>query len=123
MFTISLIIIGGCFGAIATYYLQKIGLNAVIASCIVGLVGALIGYFFKTEDITYVIFAGSFVGMTAISITSLPIICIAGTLCGVLYLFTENHFIGYGGKLGAIAFVSLIIVSSLFWMFRKNLAG
>ena len=115
-----LIIIGGCLGAIGTFQLQKVGLSPVVASCGIGLLGALIGYLMKNEDLAMVIFAGSFVGMTTVSIATLSIMLIAGLACGVLYVLTEPIFVGYGGKLGAIAFVSVAIVLGLFMVFPKE---
>lgn len=105
-----LIVVGGMLGALATFYLQKWGLHAVLASCLVGLVGYLIAYLVQQEDLALVIFAGTFVGMTAVSIATLPIILLAGTICGLLFILTEPFFMGYGGKLGAIAFVSVGVV-------------
>jgi hypothetical protein len=105
-----LIIIGGCLGAISAFQLQKLGFNPIVASCLVGLAGTLIGTLLKTEDLALVIFAGSFVGMTAVSITSFPLILLAGLICGILYLIAEPIFDGYGGKLGAMAFVSVVVV-------------
>ena len=120
MLTTIFIIIGGCLGAIGTFQLQKIGLSPVVASCAVGLLGALIGYLMKNEDLAMVIFAGSFVGMTTVSIASFPIMLIAGLACGVLYVLSEPIFVGYGGKLGAIAFVSVAIVLGLFMVLSKE---
>lgn len=120
MLTSILIIIGGCLGALGTFQLQKSGLSPVVASCIVGLFGALIGYWMNSEDLSMVIFAGSFVGMTAVSIASFPIILLAGISCGIVYLLSEPIFVGYGGKLGATAFVSVLIVLFLFWVIGKN---
>lgn len=105
-----LIVVGGILGTLATFYLQKWGLHAVLASCFVGLVGYLIAYLIQQEDLALVVFAGTFVGMTAVSMVSFPMILLAGGLCGLLFIFTEPFFIGYGGKLGAIAFVSVGVV-------------
>lgn len=120
MITSALIISGGCLGAVGAFQLQKAGLSPVVASCIVGLLGALVGYFMNTEDVAMVIFAGSFVGMTTFSIASLPIILLAGLACGILYLLSEPFFVGYGGKLGAIAFISVAIVFLTYWAFKKE---
>lgn len=120
MLTTILIIIGGCLGALGTFQLQKVGLSPVVASCVIGLLGALTGYLMKNEDLAMVIFAGSFVGMTTVSIASLPIMLIAGLACGILYVLTEPIFVGYGGKLGAIAFVSVAIVLGLFMILPKE---
>lgn len=119
MITILLILIGGIFGAIGAFQLQKMGLDPVVSSCIIGLVGYLVGYFTNNEDLALVIFAGSFVGMTAVSIATVPMMLVAGILCGLLFIVTEPIFGGYGGKLGAIAFVSVGVVLLIF-QFSKN---
>lgn len=120
MLTTLLIILGGCLGAIGTFQLQKVGLSPVVASCGVGLLGALFGYLMKNEDLAMVIFAGSFVGMTTVSIATIPIMLIAGLACGILYVLAEPIFVGFGGKLGAIAFVSVGIVLGLFMILPKE---
>ncbi len=114
MITSIFIIIGGIFGAVGAFQLQKWGLHPVVASCIVGLVGYLVAYFTQKENLALVVFAGSFVGMTAASIATSPMILVAGTICGLLFIVTEPIFDGYGGKLGAIAFVSVGVVFLLF---------
>lgn len=120
MITTLFIILGGCLGAIGTFQLQKMGLSAVVASCLIGLLGALVGFGMKNEDLAMVIFAGSFVGMTAVSVATLPIIISAGLACGILYVLAEPIFEGYGGKLGAIAFVSVAVIILLFSLFGKD---
>lgn len=115
MATSVLIIIGGILGALGTFQLQKVGVSPVVASCSIGLLGALIGYWMNSEDLAMVIFAGTFVGMTTVSIASFPIMLLAGLACGILYLLAEPIFVGYGGKLGAIAFISVVVVLFLFW--------
>jgi len=120
MLTTSLIILGGCLGAYGTFQLQKMGLSPVIASCIIGLIGALIGYGWGNEDISMVIFAGSFVGMTSITLASVPVILIAGLGCGLLYWLSLPLFEGFGGKLGALAFISLSLV---LFLWGANKAG
>lgn len=110
MITGIMILFGGCAGAVSTYYIQKMGCTPVIASCLIGLAGALLGYLVDSEDLAMVIFAGTFVGMTTVSIATLPIMVSGGLLCGILYLLTAPLFEGYGGKLGAIAFISLLVV-------------
>jgi len=120
MLTSVLIVLGGCLGAFGAFQLQKTGLSPVIASCIVGIIGALIGYALHSEDLPMVIFAGSFVGMTAVGMASLPIILLAGLSCGILYLLAAPVFVGYGGKLGTIAFISVTIVFTFYWIIGKD---
>lgn len=119
MLTTLLIVLGGCLGAYATYQIQRFGLSPVVASCLVGLIGAVIAYFLKNEDLAMVIFAGSFVGMTAATVASTPMIILAGLTCGLLYAASTHLFDGYGGKLGALAFISVGLILLLFWLFKK----
>ncbi|MEK7580295.1 MAG: hypothetical protein AAB465_01640 [Patescibacteria group bacterium] len=114
---IFLIVLGGASGAVITFLLQKYGVSAVIASSLVGLSGALVGFLISNTHLPAVVFAGSFVGMTALHMASLPLIIIAGVGVGLLYSVSLNILPGYGGRLGAIAFiitVAVIWVSSFF---------
>ena len=69
-----LILLGGLLGSVATFSLQKAGISAVIASCIVGLVGALAGHLLKNDHLALIVFAGTFVGMSSTSVGSWPVI-------------------------------------------------
>ncbi len=115
-----LMILGGAVGAGLTFLLQRYGVSAVVASSLIGLAGAAVGFFLSDTALPAVIFAGSFVGMTALSVTSLPFILIAGAGSGILYLLMVafNVFPGYGGRLGTIAFIATVLVlwlASFFW--------
>ena len=114
-----LLVLGGAFGAVGAFQFQKWGVNPVVASCLIGLLGAIIGYFLGNEELTLVVFAGSFVGMTSVSLGTFPMVFFAGLICGVLYILMLPFFDGYGGKLGAIAFVSLTIVLSFIWIGKE----
>lgn len=117
-----LLIIAGAFGAIATYILQRFGLSIVVASCIVGLLGAMTGHFLELPQLSIVIFAGSFVGMTSTAIGSIPLILLAGALTGLFFKLSSNIFVGFGGRLGTIAFLSTVLSFYLFLAVKKVLA-
>ncbi len=104
-----ILVLGSSAGAIATFILQKNGFSAVVASSIIGLIGAGIGHYFSMPNLTAVIFAGSFVGMTNISLGSMTNISAAGVLTGLIYSLSLNIFSGLGGRLGTIAFISTTI--------------
>ncbi|HDQ44740.1 MAG TPA: hypothetical protein ENN17_04460 [bacterium] len=80
-----ILIIGGAGGALGTFLLQKYGLAAVIASCLVGLTGALIEHLVKLPHLAPVVFTGSFVGMTGLAIGTWPLIATARCFAGFLY--------------------------------------
>jgi len=108
MYQTILILIGGLLGAIGTFSLQKAGLSAVVASCCIGLLGALVGHLLKNDHLTLIIFAGSFVGMTSTSWGTWPMMAIGGLLAGGVYLLSLEVFAGFGGRLGTIAFLSTL---------------
>ena len=109
-----ILILGGIGGAVFTFLLQKAGCSAVVASCIVGLIGALIGHFTLSTHLPLIVFCGSFVGMTSLTLGSIPLMILGGALCGLVYKISLNVFAGYGGRLGTIAFISTVISVYLF---------
>ncbi len=79
----------------------------VLGSSLVGIVGTFI--FYKNKEIQAAIYCGSFAGMTDpvlfYSWIELIIISIIG---GMILFFLRRSLIGLGGKLGAVAFSSLL---------------
>ena len=104
-----ILIIGSIGGAITTFSLQKYGFSSVVASCIAGLTGALLGNYLKLPHFSLIVFTGSFIGMTSTSIGTLPLMVAGGVLSGLMYSYSINMFKGLGGRLGTIAFISLAI--------------
>lgn len=114
MYQTLLILIGGLLGAIGTFSLQKAGLSAVVASCCIGLLGALAGHLLKNDHLTLIIFAGSFVGMTSTGLGSYPLVGLGGLVAGLIYLISLDVFAGFGGRLGTIAFLSTLASWAVF---------
>jgi hypothetical protein len=97
-------------GTLATFYLnRKLGIGAVLASSLIGVLGALI---FKAQAVA--IFCGSFAGMSC-PVTFPSWFCIgsAGILSGIVFLLGKDLFKGAGGKLGTIAFAATLGASYL----------
>ena len=104
-------VLGGIAGAAATSLLQrKFGVSAVVASSLVGMLGACVGSLASDVNLPAAVFAGSFAGMTAVAVAPLVAIAIAGAGAGALYALaiTFNVFPGYGGRLGTVAFISTL---------------
>jgi hypothetical protein len=104
-------VLGGIAGAAATSLLQrKYGISAVVASALVGLLGAGVGSLASDVNLSAVVFAGSFAGMTAVAVVPLVPIAIAGAGAGALYALAIRFdvFPGYGGRLGTVAFISTL---------------
>jgi len=98
-------------GAIITFYLARIT-GAVLASGMVGFTAFLLGKLNKRLLFAqFPIFCGSFVGMTSpVFFTGSLELLLASIIAAILYIYVKNHFIGFGGKLGSIAFVAVLII-------------
>lgn len=95
-------------GAMLTSVLNHfVNLGPVVASCIVGLIGVVV---LKKYQIP--IYCGSFVGMASLGVlTNYWSILLAAGFSGLLFLIAGNVFIGFGGKLGAIAYFGTFLVA------------
>ncbi|ADR18291.1 hypothetical protein [Calditerrivibrio nitroreducens] len=107
MLDLMLVITGG----IITFYLAKIT-GAALASGLVGFTAFLMGRLYKQLLFAqFPIFCGSFVGMTSpVFFTGFTELLLASLIAAILYIYVKNHFIGFGGKLGSIAFTSVLII-------------
>lgn len=119
MIQYGLMIVIGSFGALVTFFLQKQGLSSVFSSCLVGLLGVAVSYLTKYDAFMYVCFAGSFVGMTAVSLGTYPLIILSGALCGFIFHASKNLLVGYGGKMGTSAFISVSICFLIISIYQK----
>ncbi|MBL7558942.1 hypothetical protein JAO71_03915 [Olleya sp. YSTF-M6] len=110
-------------GAILCYILNIVfGLGSVLAAGIVGFLAsflpALNSQSNYLKQLPTVIYCGAFVGMSSVQITpSMGFVIAAGVITGLLYMPSKNLFLGIGGKLGALAFAGVIIVSLIHWLY------
>jgi len=127
-------------GTIFTIYVVVIGWNAVIASSIAGIIFSI--FTITVHDETrrsWAGFAGSFAGMTStylladqsvnpFSIKFILIALFLSAIVGVLYSVGEIassiqpglFFDGYGGRLGTIAFISVIFFLLFKFFFKSH---
>lgn len=107
-------------GSLLTYYLNNyLGWGPVIASAAVGLAGGLLPYLNPSSQALkaaeWAIYCGTFVGMASTSLfDELHYIFIASATSGLFYIYTRGLLIGYGGKLGSVAFSGVLITVLLF---------
>lgn len=89
-------------GALIAFYLStRLGLGAVVASCLVGILAAMI-----FPDYGAPAYCGAFVGMSSDALFySMDNVALAGAIAGVVFVITTKVFNGFGGKLGTIAFI------------------
>lgn len=109
-------------GSLLTFYLNNyMNWGAVIASAAVGLAGGLLPYLNpKSETLKSVaiaVYCGSFVGMASTSLfDEVHYIFIASAISALFYVYTRGLFIGYGGKLGSVAFSGVLATVLLFML-------
>ncbi len=97
------------FGGAALTFLVSVefALGAVVASGLVGLVGAAL---FRRHAVP--IFCGSFVGMSSPNVFALfGWVLVAGAIAGLIYVLSRDVLNGFGGKLGTIAFAGAVSAS------------
>lgn len=86
--------------------------DAVIGSATVGLIGGLLLPYIPTvgSALSLVLYEGSFAGMSSRKrLSGYPAFLIAGALAGALFIAICGLFPGCGGKLGFMAFSSVLI--------------
>jgi hypothetical protein len=90
----------------------RLGHGPVQASALVGLVGGLVCPVLPAgEGLAAVVFCASFAGMAQPDrVPGIGAMAVAGAVCGVLVAATGPVLVGFGGKLGTIAFVACLVV-------------
>ena len=114
-------VLGFSLACVITFILKEyFELSVVVASASVGLGGSLLFWTLKAEysGVHAAIYSGSFAGMCSGEILQhgghIFLLILIG--CGV-YILSRKLFIGIGGKLGGISFVSVLI----FLLFKEVL--
>ena len=114
---ICILIITGILGATLTHFVSEyLRFGAVKASALLSLIVGLFFYAFPnvlngylTEHLPIVFVGTSFIGMvSAKTLKSYTLLAIAGTLFTGIYITKSHVFDGYGGALGALAFIALV---------------
>lgn len=112
-----ILIITGILGATLTHFVsEQLRFGAVKASASLSLIVGLFFYAFPNVLNIYltahlpIVFVGtSFIGMVSSkTLKSFPLLAIAGALFTAIYINKSNVFDGYGGALGALAFIALL---------------
>ncbi|WP_417875524.1 hypothetical protein [Winogradskyella sediminis] len=112
-----ILIITGILGATITYFVSEhLRFGAVKASALLSLIVGLFFYAFPnvlngylTEHLPIVFVGTSFIGMvSAKTLKSYTLLAIAGALFTGIYITKSHVFDGYGGALGALAFIALV---------------
>jgi hypothetical protein len=109
-------------GSLLTFYLNNyLEWGAVLSSAAVGLAGGLLPYLKPSSEslksAALAIYCGTFVGMASASLfDEMHYIFIASVISGIFYIYTRGLFIGFGGKLGSVAFSGVLATVLLFML-------
>ena len=112
------IIIASIFGAIFTYSLYTyLGFNNVVAASVAGVLAGLVFSSYAAP-----IYMGAFVGMVSGDvIMNFWFLFLASLVAGIFFIYSEKYFKGLGGKLGGIAFISILLTLVFVQFFKINL--
>lgn len=114
-------------GAMTTYFLStKMSLGPVIAGGITGTVGSYLPSLYKgpvyLKKIPFAIYCGAFVGMSSPEVApAFGFVLEAGIIAGVLLVLSKSLFLGVGGKLGVLAFGSVVTAAVLLYVLKMPL--
>lgn len=112
-----LITIAACqAGFMLCYQFVQLGLNPILASCSCGLVASYIpkSKFYCENDVRASIYCASFAAIgTHLSCNTAFEFLLIPFVLGLLFHWGRNLFIGYGGKLGTLAFISTTIYMAI----------
>jgi hypothetical protein len=124
-----ILILIGALGAVLTFYVsESLKQGAVRASALLSLIVGAFFYTFPTalnlyltQNIPIVFIGTSFIGMVSAQVTrSYRLLAIAGGLFGIIYIHKSQFFDGYGGALGTLACVILLLTLSVYARISKN---
>ncbi len=102
-----IVIICSILSVCVTWYINHtIGLGAIIANGLVGMIAVLL----LPNDLAGPIYTSSFVGMSSmVVIPSFLASVLSGLIVGILIVLTPTIYAGIGGKGGTTAAISTII--------------
>lgn len=114
-----LLFLAAGLGCYACYFLRtEFGVSPVLASVLVCLLASFVSFFraLKTLNVSIMqaVYAGSFTGMISLHhIKNSVDICILCALVGASFLVCSPFCKGFGGKLGAVAFLASVVFYGL----------
>ncbi|MDD3711894.1 MAG: hypothetical protein PHZ28_00175 [Candidatus Izemoplasmatales bacterium] len=107
---------------ISSFIHNQLGKSAVLASALPSLIITILIDFLFPNLAVYsgIFFTASFVGMSnKYVITNWIISLIIGIILAIIFLLFLDYFNGFGGKMGLMAFTSIMISQGLFYLAKK----
>lgn len=120
----TLVVVWVLAGAITCHLLTTMtDLGSVISTGITGVLGSLLPIINKKSDylkkLPSAIYCGAFIGMSSMQVSpSIDFIIVAGFFTCIILMMSKNLFLGFGGKLGTIAFFGVALASIFFWILK-----
>lgn len=123
------IILSGIFGATLTFYVSENCKTGPIRSSALLSIGVALFFYgfpnvfnsYLTKNIPLVFMGTSFIGMVSSKYYgSYFSLGVAGILFSIIYSIKSLFFEGFGGALGALAFISLLTVISFSTVFARK---
>jgi hypothetical protein len=116
--TVAAGLVGAAAVAAVVTFLVSVRLDhgPVVGSAVVGLVAGIVcpPLFAAGDAVAAVAFCASFAGMaTPERIPGPAAMLLAGGVSGVIFVGATPHFVGFGGKLGTIAFAACLVTAGL----------
>lgn len=109
------LVLAAAAAALATYAVSvRLGHGPVVGSAVVGLAAGIVcpPLFAAGDAVAAVAFCASFAGMAAPErIPGVGAMLLAGGTTGVAFVGAAPYFVGFGGKLGTIAFASCLVTA------------
>jgi hypothetical protein len=111
-------VVSAIIGAVFASFLNiNLHLGPVIGAAGVGVVAGFGLPMFsqvKIKNLAAAVYCGAFVGMTAATRFSNPLLVgLAGGIAGIVFVASQNVFLGCGGKMGTISFIGTATVMLL----------
>lgn len=108
-------------GAVLTYLLAvDLELGSVVAASAIGATFSIIPNVSRSRfaaKVPVAVYCGAFVGMSSADVAhSLLFVTISGIIAGFFLMLAKNLFLGLGGKLGMLAFASVVVTYLLFYI-------
>jgi hypothetical protein len=111
------LVVAAAVAAVVTFAVSvRLGHGPVVGSAVVGLVAGTVcpPLFAGGDAVATVAFCASFVGMAAEERIPTPgAMLLAGGTAGVGFVGAAPYFVGFGGKLGTIAFAACLVTAGL----------
>lgn len=111
-------------GALSSYFINhELGLGPVLGASIVGLLASFIPNFNKQsiylQGLPTAIYCGAFIGMSHLKIADgYAFVLTASFFTGIFLMVSKSILQGVGGKLGALAFLGVVVTYFLLMLVK-----